>query len=92
MNAYHNYVQAGLVAQGTLQYLAATYPNLVFESFGSWFRTIRPGIPPSEHITAIAMRNSLPEFLVDSQYNPIFKKLLLEIIDLTRIEGLRLVA
>lgn len=92
MNAYHNYVQAGLVAQGTLQYLATTFPKLVFASFGSWFRTIRPGIPPSELITAIAMRNSLPEFLADSDYDPIFKKFLLERIDRTRDEGLRLVA
>jgi hypothetical protein len=92
MNAYHSYVQAGLVAQGTLQYLAATFPKLVFASFGSWFRTIRPGKPPSELITAIAMKNSLPDFLADSVYNPIFKIFLLDIIDRTRMEGLRLVA
>ncbi len=92
MRAYHNYVQAGLVAQGILQYLAATFPKLVFASFGSWFRTIRPGIPPSELVTAIALRNRLPDFLAGSAYDTIFKKFLLERIDLSRTEGLRLVA
>jgi len=30
----------------TLQYLAANVPKLVWASFGSWLRTIRPGIAP----------------------------------------------
>jgi hypothetical protein len=92
INAYHRYVQAGVVAQGLLQYLSAVFPKSVFSSFGSWFRTIRPGIPPSEQVTAIALRNSLPEFLVDSSHESIFKKFLLERIDPCRSEGLRLVA
>jgi len=92
INAYHNYVQVGIVAQGTLQYLASAFPKLVFASFGSWFRTLRSGIPPSEHVTAIAMRNTLPDFFADSQFDPILKKFLLERIDLARTEGLRLVA
>ena len=41
MDAYHRFVQTGLIAQGLLQYLAASFPQLVFASFGSWFRTIR---------------------------------------------------
>jgi hypothetical protein len=59
IDTYHRYVQAGLVAQGLLQYLSAVFPKLVFSSFGSWFRTIRAGIPPSEQVTAIALRNNL---------------------------------
>ena len=92
IDAYHRYVQAGLVAQGLLQYLSAVFPKLVFSSFGSWFRTIRAGIPPSEQVTAIALRNNLPEFLVDSSHDSILKKFLLERIDPCRLEGLRLVA
>jgi len=92
INAYHRYVQAGLIAQGLLQYLSAAFPERVFASFGSWFRTIRPGIPPSEQVTAIAMRNSLPEFLLDSPNDSIFKKFLTERIDPNRSEGLRLIA
>lgn len=91
INAYHNYVQTGLIAQGLLQYLSAAFPEIVFSSFGSWFRTIRSGIPPSEQLTAIALRNTLPELLTDCEHDSIFKKFLLERIDLYRKEGVRLV-
>ena len=92
IDAYHRYVQTGLIAQGLLQYLSAAFPQTVFSSFGSWFRTIRSDFSPSEHVTAIALRNTSPEFLSDSSHNSIFKKFLLERIDLNRSEGLRLVA
>jgi hypothetical protein len=92
IDAYHRYVQTGLIAQGLLQYLSAAFPQTVFSSFGSWFRTIRSDFSPSERVTAIALRNIFPEFLSDSSPNSIFKKFLLERIDLNRSEGLRLVA
>ena len=41
-------------------------PKLVWASFGSWLRTIRPGIPPSEFVVANALRQTLPEFLLGS--------------------------
>ena len=92
IDAYHRYVQTGLIAQGLLQYLSAAFPQLVFSSFGSWFRTLRSDFSPSEHVTAIALRNTFPEFLSDSSKDSIFEKFLLERIDLDRTEGLRLVA
>jgi hypothetical protein len=92
IDAYHRYVQTGLIAQGLLQYLSAAFPQLVFSSFGSWFRTIRSDFSPSEQVVAIALRNTFPEFLSDPSKNAIFKKFLLERIDLHRTEGLRLVA
>jgi len=92
MDAYHRFVQTGLIAQGLLQYLSASFPQLVFASFGSWFRTIRTDFAPSERVTAIALRQSLPEFLSDSSEDSIFKKFILSRIDLNRSEGLRLVA
>ena len=64
MRAYHAFVQAGVVAQGLLQYLAVVAPKLVWDSFGSWLRTIRPGIPPSELVVANALRQTLPDFLL----------------------------
>ena len=89
--AYHRFVQTGLIAQGLLQYLSATFPQLVFSSFGSWFRTMRTDFSPSELVTAIALRQTLPEFLSDSSQDSIFKKFIIERIDLNRSEGLRLV-
>jgi DDE superfamily endonuclease len=64
IHAYHVFIQAGVIAQGLLQYLAAAFPRLVWDSFGSWLRTIRPGIPPSEFVVANALRQTLPEFLM----------------------------
>jgi hypothetical protein len=64
IHAYHVFIQAGVIAQGLLQYLAVVSPKLVWDSFGSWLRTIRPGIPPSEFVVANALRQTLPEFLM----------------------------
>ena len=66
MRAYHTFIQAGVVAQGLLQYLAIVAPQLVWDSFGSWLRTIRPGIPPSELVVAKALRQTFPHFLLAS--------------------------
>lgn len=74
LNAYHLFIQAGIVAQGLLQYLAASCPQLVWQSFGSWLRTIRPGIPPSELVVATALRQCLPEFLLTSPADNLFTK------------------
>ena len=60
------FLQAGVIAQGLLQYLSVTFPGRVWNSFGSWLRTIRPGIAPSEFVTAEALRRTLPDFLVRS--------------------------
>lgn len=90
--AYHRHIQLGLIAQGLLQILAATVPKLIWRSFGSWIRTIRPGLAPSEHVTAIALRNSLPDFLADDGIDPILMKFLRDRIDVARTEGCRLIA
>ena len=77
--AYHVFVQAGIICQGLLQYLAVAHPQrLVWNSFGSWLRTIRPGIPPSELVVAIALRQSLPEFLLNTPQSSIFAKFVTE--------------
>ncbi|MBE3088359.1 MAG: transposase, partial [Chloroflexi bacterium] len=90
--AYHRHIQLGLVAQGVLQLLAATVPALVWRSFGSWPRTIRPGLAPSEQVVAIALRHSLPQFLGDEAHASILTKFLQARIDVSRSEGIRLVA
>lgn len=92
IEAYHRHIQLGLIAQGLLQILAASVPHLIWCSFGSWIRTIRPGLAPSEQVAATALRNTLPEFLADSDEAPTFKKFLRDRIDLSRTEGMNLVA
>jgi hypothetical protein len=92
MAAYHRHIQLGLIAQGLLQILSATVPQKIWRSFGSWIRTIRPGLAPSEQVAAMALRNTLPDFLADPDTAAIFAKFLQARIDLSRAEGTRLVA
>ncbi len=92
IGAYHRHIQLGLIAQGLLQILSATMSMSVWRSFGSWIRTIRPGLAPSEQVVAIAMRHALPEFIAGARKNSIFVKFLRDRIDLSRTEGIRLVA
>jgi len=92
IDAYHRFVQIGIIAQGLLQYLACCHTKLVWNSFGSWIRTIRPGILPSEMVTSIAMRNTFPEFLAGSNEKVNLTKFIVERIDISRTEGARLVA
>jgi hypothetical protein len=72
--AYHRHIQLGLIAQGLLQILSATKPNLVWRFFGSWLRTVRPGLAPSEQVVAIALRNTIPEFLATAAKTSILVK------------------
>ena len=78
LHAYHVFIRAGIICQGLLQYLAVAHPRLVWSSFGSWLRTIRPGIPPSELVVVTALRQSLPEFLMNTPKSSIFAKFVTE--------------
>ena len=90
--AYHRHIQLGLIAQGLLQILSARTPQRVWQSFGSWIRTVRPGLAPSEQVTAIALRNTLPEFLATAAKTSILVKFIRDRIDLSRSEGTSLAA
>jgi hypothetical protein len=87
MQAYHCHMQLGIIAQSLLQYLSLTCTQAVWQSFGSWLRTIRDGIYPSEQVTALALRNTLPEFLVNSPDDQILANFIREKLDLDRKEG-----
>jgi len=67
IQAYHVFMQAGVISQGLLQYLAAVASTQVWSSFGSWLRTIRAGVAPSEFVVAGALRNTLPQFLLNNR-------------------------
>ena len=90
LHAYHVFIHAGIVCQGLLQYLAVAFPQLVWNSFGSWLRTIRPGIPPSELVVATALRQSLPEFLLNAAPSSIFAKFVIQRQDTNKMEAFRL--
>jgi DDE superfamily endonuclease len=90
INAYHAFIQAGVVAQGLLQYLAVVAPKLVWQSFGSWLRTIRPGIPPSEFVVANALRQTLPEFLMGPSKRDSLTKFIVDRQDIEKMRIFRL--
>ena len=92
MHAYHVFIQLGFIAHGLLQTLALTSTNLVWRHFGSWIRTIRPGLVPSEFVAILALRHSLPAFLANSAQDLILVKFLRDRIDLSRSEGILLAA
>jgi hypothetical protein len=81
---------AGVVSQGLLHYLASCFPKQVWRSFGSWLRTIRPGIAPSEWVVAMALRNSFPEFLLANSQNHNFAKFIAQRQDLDRLDVFRI--
>lgn len=90
INAYHVFVHAGTVSQGLLQYLAACYPKLVWDSFGSWLRTIRPGVAPSELVVATALRHSFPDFLLGTTKINNFAKFIVDKQDFDRMAAFQL--
>jgi hypothetical protein len=78
MRAYHVFIQAGIICQGMLQYMSVTYTEQVWSCFRSWLRTVRVGVPPSEFVTAQAMRQTLPEFLLARAATHTFAKFIVE--------------
>ena len=91
LHAYHVHIQMGIIAQGLLQMLSLNATETVWQSFGSWLRTIRKGVLPTEPVVMMAMQNTLYEFLNVSAKAENLVKFLKGYIDNTRIEGKRLV-
>lgn len=92
LEAYHRFIQLGLIAQGIMIALATTVPQQVRHSFGSWLRTIRPQACPSERVVATALRNTLPDLLADDAPDPILAKFLRERLDPSQAAAKRFAA
>ncbi len=90
LRAYHLHIQAGIVAQGLLQCVAVLHPRAVWRAFGSWLRTVRPGVPPSERVVALSLRNTLPQFLADAPETNSLAQFIRNRVDPGRAEGMRL--
>lgn len=88
--AYHRHIQLGIIVQGLLQYLAVAYPKQVWNSFGSWLRTMKPDLQPSELVVATALRNTFPQFLLNSPLTHFFKKFIADKFDPDRCPELLL--
>ncbi len=74
VRSYHIHLIMGIISQGLMQYLSACHTEQVWNSFGSWLRTIRAGVAPSERVVSLALQNTLPDFLlVNSSGNNLAK-------------------
>ena len=78
--------------QGLLQIFSATAPKLAWRFIGSWIRTVRPGLAPSEQVAAVALSNTLPEFLATAAKTSILVKFIRDWLDLSRTGGTSLAA
>ena len=85
IEAYHRYIQLACIAQGLLLYLAIEFRHLVWRNFRSWMRTMKKDNTPSEHVTAEALRSTLPEFLLDNSQDHVLEKILRHKIDPRRV-------
>lgn len=86
MRAYHVFLFAAVVAQGLMHYLSACHTEAVWRSFGSWLRTIRSGVAPSEMVVTMALRNTLPEFLLVFSGTNIMAKFIEQRLDRSRAD------
>jgi len=92
MGAYHRYVQLGCIAQGLLQYLAVCHRKTVWASFGSWLRTMKTDMVPSEMVVAQALRSSLPDFLLSNSNDSDLKKFIIDHAEYDRLPGFKMAA
>jgi hypothetical protein len=74
--AYHAHLQLGCIAQGLLLHLALNHTAEVWANFRSWFRTMRPQLPPSELVVAHALRAGLPGFFASDDPGTDMQKIL----------------
>jgi hypothetical protein len=92
LEAYHKYIQLGCITQGILIFLAIQFRHQVWRKYSSWMRTMNKENIPSEQVTSIALRNAFIEFLGSNIKDPNQLKLLKEIIDPQRLEGMTISA
>jgi len=92
LRAYQVFIQTGIVAHGILIWLGITQSKAVWRSFGSWLRTIRPGVPASEQVAMLAMKNILPQFLAGAQKPSALVKFIRQRLDPQRSRLFRLAA
>ena len=63
LHAYHVIMMMGVIVQGLMQYLSACHTELVWNSFGSWLRTIRNDVAPTELVVKTALQNTQGVFI-----------------------------
>jgi len=83
INAYHLFIQTGLIAQGVTQLLSLSRPLQVWSSLNYWMRSMDISGVPSEHVVRMSLYDSRFEFRLTKPYNVKFQKFI------ARISGIR---
>ena len=92
IEAYHRFIQLGIIGHGLLLHLAINFKKQVWSLFPTWLRTMNVDSPPSEWVVAKTLKFLLPEFLLGRFGTPAFQKILAQKIDLDKIPGMKLSA
>jgi len=69
-----------------------TTPKLLWRLFGACLRTVRPALAPAEQFVAVALRNTLPEFLATAAATAILVKFIRVRLDLSGTKAISLTA
>ncbi len=86
LNAYHIFIQLGLISQGLIQILLISCYQSIWVNFGTWLRTIKPNTLPSEKVVSMALSRLYLEFLLDRTKHTIFKKFLRHRINIGQLQ------
>ena len=92
IEAYHRFIQPGIIGHGLLLHLAINFRKQVWSLFPTWLRTMNVDSPPSELVATKTLKSLLPEFLAGKFGTPAFQKTLAQKIDLDKIPGMKLLA
>jgi len=92
MDAYHRFIQVGLTAQGIMVAISTMSPALVWNSYGSWLRTVRAEQCPSAMIVSLALKNKFQEFLMVDGPCAKLVKFIRQRLDLSRKNSSKMVA
>lgn len=92
MNAYHRYIQLGCIVQELVLHLAINHRQAVWKSFNGWLRTMKPDLVPSEMVVAQALRNALPEYLLNSPQETELTKFITDHAESERLPGITMAA
>jgi hypothetical protein len=74
--AYFSPEQPSQRGRACFSYLSLNYTTEVWHAFRSWFRTMNPGLPPSELVVAHALRSGISGFFASRAMEPGMKKIL----------------
>jgi hypothetical protein len=69
-----------------MHYLSMHCHQAVWKNFGTWLRTIRENILPSEKVVSLALSRTHIEFLMDATIGVIFKKFLWKRINISQLQ------